>query len=291
MRPIDGLIHPPLPSMRRSARTAAALALLAGAAASTPLSAQLRPLEPMDWGALAPGAGVRAQVGGDVLFGQRASIAGVRGRVLEAPAAILSWTTGRVALRAIVHPLRILDRQQSFEAPLPGTTDMTAGRETDAGDNGLETVVRLTPAGAAGAGSLAALRYGVRISTHNDKKGMDRHKTDFYALLGGSTLRGGWTLGAEAGLGVYGTRQAGYDKALPFLYSAGARRRLGPLEPSLALTGQAMPRQIRGNEDLAELRAGLRLGRARWLEASFVRGLTRFSPRAGFILFAGIAIR
>ncbi len=265
--------------------------LLAFLAPARPLAAQLRPLDPMDWRAFDPGTRVLAQLGGSVFLHQRASIGQVEGRLLEAPGAILSWTTGdegRVALRAIIHPLRILRVDSAFGAPLPNT-DQLASPIHDAGDNALETVLRLAPARAS-AGSLLAVRWGVRLSTHNERKGMDRHKTDFYATLGGRMVRGGLVLGGAGGLGVYGTQAPGYDKALPFLYDASLRWQGRLLEPSLALVGQAAPRQIRGNEDLAELRAGLRIGRARFLEATTVRGIARYGPRWGLSLFGGIVV-
>ncbi|HEX9107023.1 MAG TPA: hypothetical protein VF832_07340, partial [Longimicrobiales bacterium] len=71
----------------------------------------------MDWQVFDPGTVVRAQLGGGIFFGQRASIGQIRGRLTEAPAAILSWTTGdegRVALRAIIHPLRLFRVDSSF---------------------------------------------------------------------------------------------------------------------------------------------------------------------------------
>ncbi len=266
-------------------------ALLACAAPACPLAAQLRPLDPMDWRALDPGTRVLAQLGGALFFRQRASIGQVEGRLLEAPAAVLSWTTGedgRVALRAIIHPLRVLRVDSSFGSPLPTTTQL-ASPIHDAGDNALETILRLAPARAT-AGSLLAARWGVRLSTHNERKGMDRHKTDFYATLGGRVVRGSLTLAGEGGVGVYGTQAPGYDKALPFLYDVSARWRLGALEPALALVGQAAPTQIRGNEDLAELRAALRAGRSRFLEATLVRGITRYGPRWGVLLSGGVAL-
>lgn len=279
--------------MRNQHIPALLLLLLAMAA---PLRAQLRPLDPLDWRPLEPGAGVGARVGGGVFLGQRASIGGVRGRVVEVPAALLSWTTGRAALRAVIHPVRLMREQDSVAPAVPGTTLLSPGGESDAGDNALETAIRLTgradPPVADGPSpptrAMAAVRWGVRFSTHNDKKGLDRHKTDFYALAGARLLQAGWMLGGEAGVGVYGTRDPDYDKALPFLYSLSALRRFGPVEPSLALTGQASRTRIRGNENLSELRAALRVGRTRFVEATLVRGLVRYSPRAGFLLFAGL---
>lgn len=262
-------------------------AVLAAAACTGRAAGQLRPLDPVDWRVFEPGSVVSAQAGGTVLSGQRASIGGIRGRLIEAPAALLTWTTGRVALRAVVHPLRVFDVTATYTAPLPGTEYLDPDREVDAGDNALETIVRLTPDAAP---ALAALRWGVRLSTHNDKKGLDRHKVDFYALTGARLPRGAWSLAAEAGLGVYGTRQPGTDKVLPFLYSASVRRRAGVCEPWLGIDGQAGRRQLRGNEDLSELKAGVRIGRARWLEAAFIRGLARHSPQAGLQVFAGLAL-
>ncbi|HEX9109796.1 MAG TPA: hypothetical protein VF832_21280, partial [Longimicrobiales bacterium] len=137
--------------------------------------------------------------------------------------------------------------------------------------------------------SLAALRWGVKLSTHNGLKGLDRHKTDFYATLGGRLLRGDFTIAGEAGLGVWGTRDAPPDKVIPFQYDAAIRWSHGALEPSLTLGGQAASKQARGNEDLAELRAAMRVGRRRWLEASIVRGLAPYGPRWGALAFVGFA--
>lgn len=266
-----------------------ALLALAGA---RPAAGQLRPLEPMDWRAFDPGTRVLVRVGAGVFFDQRVSAAQRAGRLLEAPGATFSWTTGdqgRIALRAIVQPLRLLRVDSSFGAPLPGTTGLS-DLIRDAGDNCLETVLRLTPAAATSA-SLLALRYGVRLPTHNQRKGLDRHKTDFYATLGGRLVRGPLALAGEGGGGVYGTHAPGYDKALPFLYDVSARWRFPVLEPSLSLVGQATPTQIRGNEDLSELRAALRIGRRRFLEATLLRGLAAYGPRWGVLVYAGIELR
>ena len=263
--------------------------VLATGSGARPLAGQLRPLDPMDWHAFDPGVVVLADIGGDVLTGQRASAAGMRGRVLEAPAAHVSWTTGRVALRAIVHPWRYFWGDTAFATPLPGTDPAVSGRRDDAGDNAVETIVRLTSDTGAPS-SLLAVRYGVRISTHNDRKGLDRHKTDFYALLGGRTFAGHWTLTGEGGLGVYGARQVVAEKALPFLYALGMHRRAGAWEPALELVGQAARHPPRGNENLSELRAGARWGEDRWVRVSAVKGLTDFSPRLGVIVFGGIEL-
>lgn len=281
----------------RVPRLSVACAALLAMSRPCPSSAQVRPLDPVEWRAFDAGALVIGRVGGGVFAGQRASIGGVRGRLLETPAAVLSWTggppgrPGRLVMRAIFHPLRLLRVQSVFAQPLPGTTLLNPKLIRDAGDNALESLTRLTPDAATAAGRMIAMRYGVRISTHNDKKGLDRHKTDFYGTVAGRTLLAGWSVVGEAGLGVYGTREPGHAKVLPFLYSAEARRAFGAIEPSLSLVGQASGRQLRGNEDLAEVRAGLRVGRSHWLEATLVRGLVRYSPSFGLLVFAGFDLR
>ncbi len=264
-------------------------ALLATGFGVSPLAGQLRPLDPVDWHAFDPGVVALAGFGGDAFTGQRASAAGMRGRVLEAPAALVSWTTGRVVLRAIVHPWRHFWGDTAFAAPLAGTDPAVPGRRDDAGDNAVETIVRLTPL-AVPTSPLLALRYGVRISTHNDRKGLDRHKTDFYALLGGRTFAGRWTLTGEGGLGVYGARQVVAENALPFLYALGVHRRVRAWEPALELVGQAARHPPRGNENLSELRVGVRRGDERWVQVSAVKGLTDFSPRLGVIVFGGFEL-
>ncbi len=265
---------------------AGVLALGAGAG---PLAAQLRPLDPMDGRAFDPGVVGVAGGGGDDIEGPRASAAGTRGRAVETPAAILSWTQGRLALRAIVHPLRMYWEDTRYAPALPGADTAVPGRHRDAGDNVLETVIRLTPDTTA-TSSLLALRYGVRIPTHNDRLGIDRHKTDFYLLLGGRAWVQGWSLSGEAGLGVYGARQVVAEKALPFVYALGLARRFGAWQPALDLVGQAAAHPPRGNENLSELRAGARVGRARWVELMVVKGLARYSPDVGVILFGGVEL-
>ena len=47
--------------------------------------------------------------------------------------------------------------------------------------------------------------------------------------------------------------------------------------------------EVRGNEDLSELRVGVRVGRSRWVQAQFVKGLATFSPAAGLLLSAGVS--
>ncbi len=261
-------------------------------ACAGPLAGQLRPLEPMDWRAFDPGTRVIGRLGGGSFFRQRVSAGQVEGRLLEAPGAVLSWSVGedgRAVVRAIVNPLRVLRVDSSLGTPLPGTTAIS-DRIRDAGDNALETALRLAPA-AATTGSLLALRYGVRLPTHNQRKGLDRHKTDFYALAGGRVVRAALTVAGEGGLGVFGTHAPGHDRALPFLYDVSARWTTPVLEPSLTLVGQATPTQIRGNEDLVELRAGVRIGGVRFLEATLLRGLAAYGPRWGVLVFAGVQLR
>jgi hypothetical protein len=253
-------------------------------------AAQLRPLDPTDWRAFEPDRVVTVELGGDGLLHQPAPIAGMTGPLIEAPAAFITWNTGRIVLRAVVHPLRLFRQDEVWTAPIPGTTELTRGWAVDAGDNLLETLVRLTSAASAqGDGPLLALRYGVRLPTHNDRRGIDRHKTDFYALLGGRVARGGLSVGAEGGIGVFGSRQPGVDKVLPFAYALNVRWHRGPVEPSLALTGQTLPDPPRGNPDLSELRFAVRVGRTRWLEATYLRGLVAMSPSSGFMIMAGVA--
>lgn len=280
-------------------RFAVALAITSELCGPAAAAAQLRPLDPVEWRAFDPGAGAIGGVGGGLLAGQRASIGGLRGRLLEAPAMILAWAAStpspdrqaRVVLRAIVHPLRVLSVDSVVSTPLAGTTELDGRSARDAGDNALETLVRLTSDGPGHTGRILALRYGVRLPTHNDRRGLDRHRTDFYGSVAGGSSMGGWRLSGEAGLGVFGTRQAAAPHALPFLYSIAARRRFGVLEPSVSVVGQASRNGQRGNEDLSELRAGVRAGRSGWVEATFVRGLARHSPAAGLLVFIGYDVR
>lgn len=63
------------------------------------------------------------------------------------------------------------------------------------------------------------------------------------------------------------------------------------LIPSVQVLGQEVAyanRQIRGNEDLGEVRLGLRAGGPRWMRIDVVTGYEPTSPALGAILWVGV---
>ena len=259
-----------------------ALALPAGA------HAQLRPLDPAEWRAFTEAPAVLVEVGAGAFEGQRASLAGTEGSLVEAGNFRAVWRTGRVALEASGTVRRFFEDEERFAAADPEVTEAGPDRG-DSGDYRVATLVRLTPERAR---ALAILRFGTRIPTTDNREGLDRDATDFFALLGGRVARGGASLAAEAGVGIHTTRRPDFEQDDLLLYIVRAEYDRLPLIPSLTVTGQQVGSahsEIRGNESLSEARLGVRLGGRRWVRVEGVAGLARFSPRRGVLLSAGTA--
>jgi len=152
------------------------------------------------------------------------------------------------------------------------------------------TAVRLTPERWAGA---ALLRFGARLPTASHVKGLEREETDFLGTLGLAWRHGPLLAAAEGGIGILGTRLPDFTQEDDLVYAARVAYHAGAFRPEATLTGQSSPlryRHPRGVEDLRELRLGVRAGRGRWLEAQWVHGLARFSPRDGLLLSAGLTL-
>lgn len=268
-------------------RTAAA-ALVGFAMNADAARAQLRPLDPLDRSMFEAEENVGVSVGAAAYSHQRASLAGVEGRLWELGTFEAWWRTGRVILIASGSSFRRLEEPAVFAAP-HGDTNPPAGSLEDAGDFHVATAVELLER----SGSRVFLRFGTRLPTTDNRVGLERDRTDFYALVG-STLRPiGAILSLEAGLGVHGTRDPELEQSDVLLYSASIGRGFGPVLPRITLLGQVdglRSRAPRGNEDLQELRLDVRVGDRRWLEVGVVRGLRPFSPGTGVRLVAGTRI-
>jgi membrane-associated phospholipid phosphatase len=262
------------------------VALLAGSA--LPLDAQLRPLEPVDW-ALLRGAGTASlRVGAGVHHGQKASLAGLEGRLVEAGEVRAGWMSGRVMIEAGGTVRRIFDGYTRYAAPTGGAEPPAGDRFDDRGAWRIATVIRLTDANAP---ALLALRFGTRLPNPDNRLGLDRDQTDFFALAGAHVRRAGLSFGGELGLGIHGTRYPEYEQSDVLLYTAVAEFRQGTVTPRLALMGQHdgnRRARLRGNEDLSELRLGLRVGQRRWAEVDVVRGLLPHSPDSGVLVAVGL---
>jgi hypothetical protein len=276
-------------SLARSVRVLGLAGALAGVGAPA-ARAQLRPLDPAEWRVWEGGRSVVAGVGGGVFADQRASLAGVEGRLVEGGSFSVALRTGRVAFEAGGTAQRFFRDEREFAAPVGDARPDDDGRRHDSGDYRIATVVRLTPEAAP---ALAVLRFGTRLPTTDNKVGLDRDALDFFALLGGRVRRGALAASAEAGISIDGTRDPGWEQRDVLVYALAAEYAASPgLVPTLSLVGNVpgLPeRVIRGNEDLGEVRLGLRAGGRRWVRVELVRGYTEFSPSAGVIVAAGIA--
>jgi len=273
------------------ARAAGAACILAAAALFVPpLAAQLRPLDPFEWDAFDSREPIRLGLGVAVYEGQRASLAGVRGRLWELGLVRASWRTGRVLIEASGTALRVFRDEARLEAPADGVSAGADGRRRDAGDWELATVVRLTrdrvPVD-------LALRFGTRLPTTDNRVGLERDATDFFALVAARWRAGRFTLSAESGLGIHGTRDPGFEQSDLWLYAFAVEYRHDWLMPRIGLVGQEDGldhRAPRGTEELRELRLGLRAGQKRWVELLLVHGLEPFSPAAGLAIGVGLVL-
>jgi hypothetical protein len=273
------------------ARHLSSAAVAASLVVAHPAAAQLRPLDPLPWSLFQPGRTVEAELGGAWLGGQRASLAGTQGDLWEAGNVRFAWRSGRVAIEGAGTLQRLFRERSRFAAPDPlgDVAPANYGRRHDSGDYRIQTLVRLTPGSWR---TLGVLRFGTRLPTTDNMTGLDRDATDFFFTLGARARRGALAASGEAGLGIFGTRRPRFEQDDLLLYAASAEWSAGPIAATFGAVGQKHGdghAQIRGNEDLGELRAGIRAGRSRWVRVEAVHGYERTSPRAGVIASAGIA--
>jgi hypothetical protein len=267
---------------------AIAAVMTALAAAPTPAAAQMRPLDGVNWDLLRGHGTVAVRAGGGVLWGQRASLAGLEGRLIEAGEIRAEWRTGRVVFEVGGTTLRILDRYSAYASPVTGTRSGSGQPLRDAGSWRVASAVRLTPADR---DVVAGLRFGTRLPNADDAIGLERDQTDFFALAGAQLRRKGISLGAEFGLGIHGTHDPDAEQVDVLVYTAVLEGRHGAVAPRIGVAGHHAPPGLklpRGNENRSELKIGLRAGRRWSLEADLVRGLSRSGPHAGVLLGGGL---
>ncbi|HYW09976.1 MAG TPA: hypothetical protein VE913_23625 [Longimicrobium sp.] len=254
----------------------------------TAARAQLRPLDPTDWRMFTEAPAVRVELGAGAFDGQRASLAGTEGTLVEAGNFRALWRTGRVVFEASGTAQRIFHDERRFAEADAAVTEPGPDRN-DSGDYRIATLVRLTPEGSR---ALGILRFGTRIPTTDNRVGLDRDATDFFALLGGRVARGAASLAGEAGVSINTTRRPDFEQDDLFLYAVRAEYDRFAVVPSLTFTGQQVGsghREIRGNESLGEARLGLRVGRRRWVRVEGVAGTHGFGPNVGVLVAAGWA--
>jgi hypothetical protein len=255
--------------------------------AVSPASAQLRPLEPIQWQLFQGSATFSAELGASRLDDQRASLAGEQGSLWEIANFSAAYRTGRVVIEAAGTGQRIFTAHERFEDPYEDVEPSNDGRRHDSGDYRISTTIRFTPDRSPVTG---AVRFGTRLPTTDNTTGLDRDAIDFFATIGAASARGPVTLAGEAGLGIHTTRERTFEQDDLLLYALRAEWNAGPVVPSIAAIGQAHGTghsAIRGVENLGELRAGLRLGDRRWVRAELVKGYETFSPSFGVIVAAG----
>jgi hypothetical protein len=253
---------------------------------ASPAAGQLRPLDPFEWRVYDEAHAVAAELGGSILFDQRAALAGTEGRLMEAGNFRAFWRTGRVVLEAGGTLQRFFRDEARFGPPHPHTDPAVAGNRHDSGDYRAVTTVRLTPAGAAITG---ILRFGTRLPTTDNASGLDRDATDFFALAGMAVRRGGVLAGIETGVSINGTRDPEFEQKDVMPYMLVAEWTRGPLQPRLSIVGE-LPGdhpQVRGNEPHGEIRLGARTHGRHWLRIDGVLGYRTASPSWGVMLAAG----
>jgi hypothetical protein len=262
----------------------AALPLVFGPAAG---SAQLRPIDPLDWRPFEEGAPVLIELGLGMLRDQHASLAGTKGTLFEVGNFHIAWRTGRVVLELSGTASRRFEDEVVVQPPALGADPPNGELRRDAGDVRASTLIRLSPIERAGA---VVLRFGTRLPTTSEEIGLDRDRTDFFATLGGRYRRGRFAVRGESGVAINGTRLDGYDQSDVWTYSFGLEYGLGPLTSTAAIVGHQDGHAwaVRGNEDLSELRLGVRAGDRYWVQATAVRGIADYSPGSGLLLMVGV---
>lgn len=256
--------------------------------AATDARAQLRPLDPVDFQSF-HGAPVRVQAGAGVFWSQHASLAGTRGTLWELGEFRATIRTGRMVMELGGTVQRLFRDDEILYPPFgDATAPPPDGHRHDAGDYRVGTVVRLTPDASA---TLATLRFGTRLPTTDNRVGLDRDAIDFYTTLAAHHHFGRFALAAEAGLGINGTRVPTYEQADVLIYGMTAEMTAGHIAPFIVFMGQQDFQEypIRGNEDLSEVRVGIRAGHTRWINVAWVHGLTEYSPSNGLQMSLGMS--
>jgi surfeit locus 1 family protein len=274
------VIPPPPPPL------VAAIALLTFA---WPAGAQLRPVEPLEWRVFDEHVWLVGSAGASLLLDQPATLAGTRGRLLEAGNYALVFRSGSMALSFSGTALWRLTDEAVERAPVGAARPSSGEPRQDAGRAMAATLVRVSrsrwPAD-------VVLRFGTTIPTTSDESGLDRDRTDFFATLGARYRRGRLTLHTEQGVGINGTIHDHYPQSDVWIHAFGVAYGEPGAAGIVELVGHqdGRSRVVRGNEDQHELRLGFDLGGRHWLRARYVRGLSEYSVRDGVRISAGLTL-
>lgn len=255
---------------RAGSSVAAVLAALSLVGCPRAASAQLRPLDPLEWRIFDNDAVFIAGAGGGVLRKQPAPLAGTRGTLLEIGTWSLTIRSARIAIEFGGTALWRFTEYDTVAAPVE-VVEPANGVRQDAGPAFASTAFRFSPDDWP---ADLVLRFGASVPTTSNESGLERDRTDFFALLSARYTRGAISLTAENGVGINGTMRPGLPQSDVWTYAFGAAYAL----PALTLAADFVGRQdghsyvIRGNEDLRELRAGFDLGRTHWLRVRYIHG-------------------
>ena len=264
------------------------IAVLAALSCASPAAAQLRPLEPAAWEMLEPGRQAEVLLGGALLYGQRASRAGPEGRLLEAGNFAIRLRFERIVLEGAGTLYRRLDDEVVIKPPMAETHPVDGDGRSDTGDYRVSTIVRLNSLESP---TVALLRFGTRLPTTNNREGLERDQTDFFALLGVGHTFDALQVGAEAGVGINGTRDPTYEQSDVAVYALTAEYGAGVIRPTASFIGHfdgLKNGSVRGSEDLKELRVGLQAhGRAWRLQLQGIKGFETYSPDYGAAITVG----
>jgi hypothetical protein len=248
---------------------------------------QMRPTGPVEWDIF---ENVRPWVfglGAGYIEGQRASLAGTSGDLLEGGNFRIAYRSGRIGVEFTGTLARRFRDEEIFSPPAPGTDGPTGRIRHDAGDVLATTLIRLNNSGSP---FLVALRFGTRLPTTSNEPGLDRDRTDFFSTLAARYRFGRFAVSAETGLGILSTRETGTDQLDVQNFSAVLESRIGPLTATGGIVGQDdwHTHVVRGNEDLSEIRIGLRAGDRQWFSLTAIKGIADYSPGYGVLLMLGV---
>jgi len=252
-----------------------------------PAAGQLRPTGPVEWDIFENVRPWAFGLGVGLLEGQRASLAGTSGDLLEGGNFRIAYRSGRIGLEFTGTLARRFRDEDILRSPAPGTDGPDGRTRHDAGDMLATTLIRLNSADSP---FLVALRFGTRLPTTSNEPGLDRDRTDFFTTLAAHYRAGRYAVSAETGLAILSTRVDGIDQLDVQNFSFAIESRVGPLTASGGIVGQDdwHRRVVRGNEDLSEIRLGLRAGDRAWVAVTAVKGIAEFSPGYGVLVMLGV---
>jgi surfeit locus 1 family protein len=286
--PARTVVPPPAPTAMRLLLPALLLPL-----SGTAVSGQLRPLDPVEWRAFDQHVWLVADAGVGMLHNQRASLAGTTGALLEGGNYAVTLRAARLAVSFSGTAVLRLTDEVTFAEPIGAAHPADGRTRHSAGRAIASTLMQVTP----DAWPVdILLRFGTVLPTTSHRSGLDRDRTDFFALAALRYVAGPLTLTTEHGVGINGTVLNHYPQSDVWAYGAGAFVQVPkspvPVRIAAELVGQQDGHgwQIRGNEDLQEVRVGFDAGNSWLLRARYVRGRTASSPSSGWRVGAGIIL-